>query len=77
MYENGVGTSKNGRKAIDHYALAATSGDIGAMKKLEEVFEKGLLGATINLESAKSFRDKAAKKKSEKSGTDPEVSPQK
>jgi len=52
MYENGIGTKKNENKAFKHYASAAISGDIDSMKKLQEIFEKGLLGQKIDVKKS-------------------------
>ncbi len=61
MYEDGVGTPKDDGKAFQHYGSAAVAGDPEAMKKLAEVFQKGLLGQKADLEKAKYWREQIAK----------------
>lgn len=61
MYEDGVGTPKDGGKAFQHYGSAALAGDADAMKRLKEVFEKGLLGQKADPEKAKYWNEQIGK----------------
>jgi len=61
MYEDGIGTPMDGSKAMQHYGSAALSGNIESMKKLQDVWEKGLLGQKVNLEKAKFWKERIGK----------------
>jgi TPR repeat protein len=59
MYEDGLGTIKDSRKAFQQYYLAAISGDVSAMKKLGEVYEKGMLGIAVDRNLSQEWYAKA------------------
>jgi TPR repeat protein len=61
MYEDGVGTKKDGSKAVQHYASAAVGGDIESMRKLIDVYAKGLLGQKLDPEKVKYWKERLSK----------------
>lgn len=55
LYENGMGVSKNMKKAVDYYFLSAINGDRYSQYKMSEFYQKGI-GVSIDEESAKNWQ---------------------
>lgn len=55
LYENGMGVSKNMKKAVDYYFLSAINGDRYSQYKMSEFYQKGI-GVSRDEESAKNWQ---------------------
>lgn len=55
LYENGLGVSKDIKKAVDYYFLSAINGNKNSQYKMSEFYQKGI-GVSKDAESAKNWQ---------------------